>query len=239
MRLNSIRAFVRSVLTLALAASPLFGQSLGNAGTVEGTVTDQSGSVIPKAHVMLRNSVSGYQQSTSSADDGTFRLSNIPPNPYHLEVTAAGFAPFTQDIAIRSAVPLQLKATLALAGAQSTVTVEAAGADILEVDPSAHTDTDRTLIAKLPTFDPGGGLTQAITYASGGVAADANGLFHPVGNHSQPSFMIDGQPISDQQSKVFSTQLPASAVESMEIDRKSTRLNSSHIPLSRMPSSAC
>jgi len=217
MRSNSIRAFVRSVFVLVLACVPVFSQSLGNAGTIEGTVIDPSGSVIPKARVELRNSVSGYHQSTTSADDGTFRLSNIPPNPYHLEVTAPGFAHFTQDVAIRSAVPLQLKATLALAGAQSTINVEAAGADILEVDPSAHTDTDRTLITKLPTFDPGGALTQAITYASGGVVADANGLFHPVGDHSQTSFMIDGQPISDQQSKVFSTQLPSSAIESMEI----------------------
>src|ERR1041385_296065 len=179
MRSNSICAFVRSVFTLVLASSPVFSQSLGNAGTIEGTVIDPSGSVIPKARILLRNSVSGYQQSTSSAGDGTFRLSNIPPNPYHLEVTASGFAPFSQDVTIRSAVPLQVKATLALAGAQSTVTVEAAGADILEVDPSAHTDTDRTLITKLPTFDPGGGLTQAITYASGGVVAGAHGPFPP------------------------------------------------------------
>src|SRR5215831_11359391 len=111
MRSNSINAFIRSVFTLVLASIPVFSQSLGNAGTIEGTVIDPSGSVIPKAHVVLRNSVSGYQQSTSSSDDGTFRLSNIPPNPYHLEVTASGFAAFMQDIAIRSAVPLQIKTT--------------------------------------------------------------------------------------------------------------------------------
>src|SRR5262249_22997951 len=50
-----------------------------------------------------------------------------------------------------------------------------------------------------------------------GVVSDANGLFHPVGDHSQSSFVVDGQPISDQQSKVFSTQLPTSAIQSMEI----------------------
>ncbi len=61
---------------------------------------------------------------------------------------------------------------------------------------------------KLPSFDPGGGLSEAITYSTGGVAADANGFFHPLGDHAQVSFVIDGQPISDQQSKVFSTQLP-------------------------------
>src|SRR5262245_26632414 len=214
-----IRTLSRSVLcaVFACAGSAMFGQSLGNAGTIEGTIVDPSGGAVAKAQVSLRNAVTGYQQTAVTGSDGTYRLTNIPPNPYHLEVTAPGFAVFAQDVAVRSAVPMQVKATLALPGAQASVTVEAAGADVLELDPSAHTDTDRTLITKLPTFDPGGGLTQAITYASGGVAADANGLFHPVGDHSQTSFMIDGQPISDQQSKVFSTQLPPSAIESMEI----------------------
>src|SRR5262249_38322091 len=60
------------------------------------------------------------------------------------------------------------------------------------------------------------GLSDAITYNTGGVAADANGFFHPMGDHAQVSFVIDGQPISDQQSKLFSTQLPTSAIQSME-----------------------
>ena len=70
---------------------------------------------------------------------------------------------------------------------------------------------------KLPAFDPAGSLSQAITYSTGGVAADGNGFFHPLGDHAQVSFVIDGQPISDQQSKVFSTQLPTSAIQSMEV----------------------
>src|SRR6185312_10266142 len=63
----------------------------------------------------------------------------------------------------------------------------------------------------------GSGLSQAITYSTGGVAADANGFFHPLGDHAQVSFVVDGQPISDQQSKVFSTQLPTSAIQSMQL----------------------
>ncbi|MBV9442451.1 MAG: TonB-dependent receptor [Acidobacteriaceae bacterium] len=60
-------------------------------------------------------------------------------------------------------------------------------------------------------------MSQAITFSTGGVAADANGFFHPLGDHAQVSFMIDNQPISDQQSKVFSTQLPTSAIQSMQL----------------------
>src|SRR5450432_3316197 len=189
---------------------------MGNAGTIEGSVVDPSGAVVAKATVTIHNAVSGYNQSTATVADGTFRFSNIPPNPYHLEVKASGFAVFAQDVSVRSAIPIQFKATLALAGAQTSVTVEGAGADLVEVDPSAHIDADRSLIMKLPSFDPAGGLSQAITYSTGGVAADGNGLFHPLGDHAQSSYVIDGQPISDQQSKVFSTQLPTSAIQSME-----------------------
>ena len=191
-------------------------QSLGNAGTIEGMVVDQSGASLPQAQVRLSNAVSGYQQNVVSAQDGSFRMVNIPPNAYHLEVTASGFGVFAQDVSIRNAIPIQVKATLAVAGAQSTVTVEAA-ADTLETNPSAHVDVDRSLLLKLPVFDPAAGLSEAIVHSTGGVAADANGFFHPLGDHAQVSFMIDGQPISDQQSKLYSTQLPTSAIQSMEV----------------------
>ena len=88
---------------------PLAAQSLGNAGTVEGTVVDQSGAAVPKATVTAANAVTGYKQSVVSASDGSFRLVNLPPNPYHIEVTAPGFNPFTQDVAIRVLYPLPLK----------------------------------------------------------------------------------------------------------------------------------
>ncbi len=207
------RLLVACVFLLALRLS---AQSLGNTGTITGTVLDPSGSAIPKATVTIHNTVSGYSQSAVSGTDGSFRLVNLPRNPYHLEVKASGFADYSQDVDIRNALPVEVRAALALAGATTTVTVEGA-AEALEVDPSAHVDVDRTQLMKLPSGDPGGGLSQAIIYSTGGVAADGNGFFHPLGDHAQTTFVIDGQPISDQQSKVFSTQLPVSAVQSMEM----------------------
>jgi hypothetical protein len=100
---------VLAVLFL-MSAHVAHSQSLGNAGTIEGTVIDPSGAAIAKAAVTIRNPVTGYNQSTTTASDGKFRLTNIPPNPYHLEVTAPGFSPFTQDLDIRNAVPVQVKA---------------------------------------------------------------------------------------------------------------------------------
>ena len=56
-----------------------------------------------------------------------------------------------------------------------------------------------------------------LSWSSPGVVADSNGFFHPLGDHAQTSFSIDGQPISDQQSKAFSTQIPVNAIQSLEI----------------------
>ncbi|HWF08872.1 MAG TPA: TonB-dependent receptor [Bryobacteraceae bacterium] len=192
-------------------------QSLGNAGTVQGTVNDPSGAAVPNAQITIHNPISGYSQTAQSASDGSFRLSNLPPNPYHLEIKASGFAEYARNVDINSAIPVQVKASLALAGSSTTVVVEGGAAEALEVDPSAHVDADRSQLLKIPASDPGAGLSQAIIYSTGGVAADGNGFFHPLGDHAQVTFVIDGQPISDQQSKVFSTQLPVSAVQSMEL----------------------
>ena len=207
-----------SILILASGLPALYGQSLGNAGTIEGTVKDATGAVVPQATIRIHNPVSGYQQSVTSDASGNFRLTNVPANPYHLEVKSPGFATYNKDVSVRTSVPIGLDISLAVAGSQTVVNVEAGAADLVEVDPSAHVDTDRNVLSKIPDFDPGGGLSQAITMTTGGVAADGNGFFHPLGDHAQTTFMIDGQPISDQQSKVFSTQLPTSAIQSMEVD---------------------
>jgi len=175
------------ILSLVLLSQPALPQSLGNAGTIEGMVVDPSGAAVTKVSLTIHNAVTGYKQAAMTASDGTFRFINIPPNPYHLEVTASGFAVFTQDVSIRGAVPVQVTAKLALAGAQASVTVEAAGADLLEVDPSAHTDTDRTLITKLPTFDPAAGLSQAITFTPGASSPMAMASFIPSATTPRPA----------------------------------------------------
>ncbi len=208
---------VHSFILLFLFSLSASAQSLGGAGTIDGVVTDPSGAIVAKAKVELRNAITGYQQTAATDDSGAFRFTNIPPNPYHLEVTVSGFQTYATDVTVRNSVPISLKVSLALAGAKQTVTVEASGADILENDPSAHVDVDKLQLKKIISSDPGGGLSQAITYSTGGVAGDANGLFHPLGDHAQTTFVVDGQPISDQQSKVFSTQLPISAIQSMEV----------------------
>ena len=202
-------------LLLAIHTASAEPQSGGTAGTVGGKVVDPSGAAVPKATVSLVNHLTNYRQEVVSDAEGNFRLINIPPAQYHLEVNAPGFAVSQQDLDVRSRVPADLKIQLALGTASTTVNVESS--DLLENVPYAHNDIDMKSLDKLPVSSPGSGLSDAITMSSGSVAADSDGLFHPLGDHSQTSYSVDGQPISDQQSKNFSTQMPLNAIGSMEL----------------------
>ena len=127
-----------------------------------------------------------------------------------------GFAPLNQNLDIRSSVGTNVKLTLKVTGGSSTVTVQATG-DLVEDDPTFHTDVDRDLFIKVPLESQSSTLSSLVTLSTPGVAADSNGLFHGLGDHASNSFSIDGQSITDQQSKVFSNQLPANAVQSLEV----------------------
>jgi hypothetical protein len=209
-----------AILALGLCAwsmAPgLRAQNAGNSTSVGGTVTDPSGAVIPGATVTIHNPVSGFERAATTDASGDFSIQNVPFNPYHMTVTAAGFAAYVQDIDVRSSVPISVKVGLQLAGTTSTVTVEAGG-DLIENDSTFHTDVDRALFDKLPLESASSSVSSLVTLSSPGVAADSNGLFHGLGDHAENSFSVDGQPITDQQSKVFSNQIPVDAIQSMEV----------------------
>ena len=58
---------------------------------------------------------------------------------------------YAQDVEVRSAVPLDIKINLQVAGSSETVTVQSeAGEDLLENDPTFHSDIDKELFDKIP-----------------------------------------------------------------------------------------
>ena len=89
--------------------------------------------------------------------------------------------------------------------------------DLIENTSTFHTDVDRGLFDKLPLESQSSSLSSLVTLSSPGIAADSNGLFHGMGDHAENSFMVDGQPITDQQSKVFSNQIPLDSIASLEV----------------------
>src|SRR3984885_2949345 len=210
---RSLHAALMVVFCLAIGLD-VVAQS--NSASISGTVVDPSGAVVANALVELHNPVSHFDRSAKTDSSGKFSVPNVPFNPYHLSVTGAGFAPFAQDVEVRSVVPLDVKISLKVAGSSESVTVEAGG-ELAEDDPTFHTDVDKNLCDKLPLERACSSRRCYVALSTPGIAADSTGLFHGLGDHAENSFSVDGQPITDQQSKVFSNPLPVDAVQSMEV----------------------
>ncbi|QNI36377.1 TonB-dependent receptor [Edaphobacter albus] len=209
LRFLSILFFFSSLLPSAYAFQ-------SNSGTVSGTITDPSGALVPGASVEIANHVSGYTRKATTDATGQFRFYNVPFNPYRISVSAEGFGAASKSVDINSIVPITLPIQLSLAASSTTVTVES-GSDLIENDSTFHTDVDRSTIDRMPLESQSSSLSSIVTLSSPGVTADSNGLFHGLGDHAENSFSVDGQPITDQQSKVFSNQLPSDAVQSLEV----------------------
>jgi hypothetical protein len=203
-------------LGLLLCAAPGWPQ-VGNSGTIEGTVKDASGGVVGGATVEISYPVSGYTRSTVTEKDGTFRFTNVPFNPYHLVVTASGFGPHIEDVDVRSGVAVRLQISLKVSAQTERVVVQSNAGDLLENEPTFHTDVDRGLFDKLPLPSVSSSLSSLVTQISPGAVADSNGQVHGLGDHAETSISLDGQPMTDQFSKIFSNQIPVDAIQSLEV----------------------
>jgi hypothetical protein len=204
-------------LALLFNAEALAQSTNSTSGTIRGTVLDPSGAAIPKATVEIQNPVSRFSKTARTDAQGNFELDNVPFNPYHMSASASGFVSGTQDLDVRSPLPLDVKVTLQIGNVSTTVDVVAEAGDLVEADPATHTDLDRALFDKLPLESQSSSLSSLVTLASPGISADSNGMFHGFGDHASNSFSVDGQPITDQQSKVFSNQISLDAVQSIEV----------------------
>ncbi len=98
---NSFRMLVACAVAMLLWVTA--GQAQTVTGTVTGTVTDQSGAVIPGAHVVAVDTETGVSSSATSDSAGVYRIGFLPIGPYQVSIEAGGFG--TQNLP-----PFQLEA---------------------------------------------------------------------------------------------------------------------------------
>ncbi len=114
-------------------------------------------------------------------------------------------------------VPLSLKVALQIRGPPKTSPLRRSRRPGGKRSDISHRRGPADCSSKIPLESSSSELSSLVTLASPGIAADSNGLFHGLGDHAENSFSLDGQPITDQQSKVFSNQIPLDAVQSMTV----------------------
>jgi hypothetical protein len=94
-------------------------------GTISGTVRDNTGAVIPNAHVTIKNLDTGATRDTVTSAQGGYTVPGLPPGNYEVDVAAGSFSNFKQNVAVTVGGFSTVDATLGLAAASTTVEVTA------------------------------------------------------------------------------------------------------------------
>ena len=145
-RVNTVR-IVRvflCVLAVALVISvPAAAQgaktstaSAKEKGAVTGTVTDQTGAVLPGATATITNTA-GFTQTATANDRGEYSLQGLPAGTYTLTVSAPAFKDFRSDgLTLAASQSIAIDATLEPAGTSTSVSVEGQKVSQVETETS-------------------------------------------------------------------------------------------------------
>ena len=168
-----------SMLCLLLAASVASAQ---NVGTIQGTVTDDTGAVIPGATVSAVNS-RGIPKTAGTNENGAYTINGLVPGIYTIRITTTGFAPFEKPgVEISSSKPVSLDAPLKVALANQEVTVKGEQVNTVSTDPSANAGA---LVLR-------GEDLEALSDDPDDLAADLQALAGPSAGPNGGQIFIDG-----------------------------------------------
>ena len=150
-RVRGLQLLAGGAVLFALLATATGALAQSDRGTLQGTVKDPTGAVVPGAQVEIRHLATNTVTSITTNDVGLFTAPNLPLGDYLLLVTKAGFGPASAGgINLRSGVQIRVDLVLSPAGVTETVAVNASALDSSTITNS--TALSEKLVEELPVI---------------------------------------------------------------------------------------
>jgi len=189
--------FVRMVLAawfVMVFGASVFAQSPN--GSISGIVFDADARTIPGAEIIVINDLTRVQYESKTNDAGIYAVSNLPPGPYRVQASKAGFKTLIKpDIILNVQEAITVNFTLPIGATSIAVTVEGGAPMINTTDASVSTVVDRQFAENLPM---NGRSFQALIELTPGVVftastANDSGQFSVNGQRAGSNYwMVDG-----------------------------------------------
>src|SRR5712675_2210402 len=133
------------LLLFALMLSPYsaFVATADTGGSISGTVTDQTGAVVPDTTVTALNLDTTVQQTTKTNSNGSYTLTNLPVGRYEIEIIRDGFKPYKRTglvIDVNAALREDISLTM---GEQSE--------EVVVSDTAVHVETESSQMGDVVT----------------------------------------------------------------------------------------
>jgi hypothetical protein len=199
-------------IAVLLWALPVLAQR--TTGELRLTVTDPAGLRL-KSTVELVSQGNDYRQTFTTDDQGNLDAKRLPYGIYQALIQAQGFAPVSESMEIRSALPLDRTIRLKVASVSQSVKVTASGTLVDPYRAGSVNEIGSETIQNRLTALPGRSM-QDLVNSEPGWLYEGNAVLHPRGSEYQTQFVVDGIPLTDNRSPSFGPE-PAEAddVESL------------------------
>ncbi|MBZ5620077.1 MAG: TonB-dependent receptor [Acidobacteriia bacterium] len=201
------------VLPVLWFAAALLAQN--ETGELRVTVTDPAGLPVP-ASVELISSSNQYRRTFATDPDGKLIAKRLPFGLYRLEIRHEGFAPASELLEIRSAIPLEHRVTLSISSVDTTVVVSDTGTLIDPHRTGANHRIGADELRDRPSGQPGRSVVDLVNTQPGWLM-EANAVLHPRGSEYQTQYVVDGIPMTDNRSPSFAPEIEADDVQSMNV----------------------
>src|SRR5579859_245177 len=234
--MKSLRSWFAFILCISLTTFgllPARAQSTISTGSIQGTVTDPNGAVVPDANITITNKATGQVSKVTSSGSGTYASGGLIPGEYEVRVEGKGFQTqvLTVPVQVGNITPGNVKMTL---GA-STEVVEVTGSAVT-VNTEQNTVQGVLTTQQIENLPINGRNFLDLAQLEPGVQIQDGGNFDPTKNgFSSISFggrfgrtariEVDGIDISDETVGTTTQNLPASAIQEFQVSQSSLDLS--------------
>jgi hypothetical protein len=225
------------VLALAAVFVPaslhLVAQTTISTGSIQGTITDPTGAVIPGARITISNKATGQSISLESSGSGTYTSGALIPGNYDVKVEAKGFKTVALPVTVQVGVTSSGNVKLELGQESTVISVEAASLVVNTEQATVQGVLTAQQIDQLPI---NGRNFLDLAALEPGIQIQDGGGFDPTKNgFSSISFAgrfgrtarieLDGVDISDETVGTTTQNIPVSAIQEFAISQSSLDLS--------------
>lgn len=194
---------IRLLLAFAIVASLAFTVQADTGGNISGTVTDQTGAVVPDATITVLNLDTTVQQATKTNANGFYNFTALPVGRYEIEIVREGFKPYKRTgLVIDINSELRADVSLSMGEQSEEVVVSGTAVSVETVDTNLGDVVSGTQIVSIPlngrsytdllSIQPGVSPVTSLTSTSV-IMSGVAGTINPSGDQNPGNVSINGQ----------------------------------------------
>ncbi|HLJ87185.1 MAG TPA: carboxypeptidase regulatory-like domain-containing protein [Candidatus Angelobacter sp.] len=233
MKFRSCYSVILSLAVLVAGAALSWAQSTVSTGSVQGTVTDPNGAVVPNANIVVTNRATGRALKLATNSSGTFSSGALIPGDYEVRVEVAGFQTAVTTVPVQVGVVASVNTKLTVG--KTSEMVEVSGSAV-QVNTEQSTVQGVLTAQQIDNLPVNGRNFLDLAQLEPGVQIQDGGNFDPTKNgYSSISFggrfgrtariEVDGIDISDETVGTTTQNIPAGAIQEFQVSQSSLDLS--------------